>query len=339
MQHVKYLDGWRGLAITGVLLSHFSPTPGFGAGRFGVDLFFVLSGLLMSRILFEERIPLPVFYRRRIGRIVPVFLLFLVVIFLFARIMRLPWSSDEIVSCLLFLRTYFPSDVPIWSSAVPAGHIWSLNVEEHSYVFLAMIAAVPLFRKREGSLLLFAAALSLVIIVWYWKHPTTAPADWALRTECAATGLLLSAGYRQIRTHVRWLVRPWMAPVSLFLGAACYLWETPDWWKLLIAPFFLAFAVNEIGESYRFVVRTLEWKPLCMVGVWSYSIYLWQQPFYEFRHSMPTGLPLLLAIGVGLASFYFFEKPTRDWLNKHWGGEPSGWKHRSSDTAKAARIL
>lgn len=322
MQHVKYLDGWRGLAIGGVLLSHFAGVPGFSSGRFGVDLFFVLSGLLMSRILFEERTPLPRFYRRRISRILPVFLLYCLTVFGLSQAMSLPWSGSEIVASLTFLRTYFPADLPIWETAVPVGHFWSLNVEEHSYMFLALIAAVPFLRKREGWFLIAIAALSASVIVWYWKHPSLAPDDYALRTECAALGLLLSAGWRQIRGYFAFLIRPWMAPLALLIGAGCYLWEAPDWMKPLVAPFFLAFAVNEIGTSYRWIVRALEWRPLCLVGVWSYSLYLWQQPFYEFAHDgrIPSWVALPGAFAVGLASFYWFEKPTREWLNRNWRG-------------------
>ena len=64
-QHIEYLDGWRGVAIGMVLLSHFFRLS-YNAGRFGVDLFFVLSGFLMARILFEQRTPIAAFYRRPI---------------------------------------------------------------------------------------------------------------------------------------------------------------------------------------------------------------------------------------------------------------------------------
>lgn len=320
MQHVKYLDGWRGLAISCVYLSHFLPLPGFSFGRFGVDLFFVLSGRLMSEMLFEARTPLPTFYRRRASRILPVFVLFIGVMILMAIAMDLSWPPGEILSSVFFLRTYLP-ETPIWSSAVPIGHFWSLNVEEHSYVFLALIAAVPLLRNREGWFLLAMAALSLMITAWYWKNPAIAPDDYPLRTECAAVGLLLSAAWRQVRRYFASLIRPWMAPIALLFGASCYLWAAPSWTKLLIAPFFLAFALNEIGDSYRVLVRALEWKPICIVGVWSYSLYLWQQPLYTFAKDgkLHTALAFALAVSAGLLSFYFFERPTRDWLNKNWG--------------------
>ena len=81
LRRIDYLDGWRGLAIFLVLQGHFFAIQGWHSGRMGVDIFFCLSGLLMSRILFQRRVPLTTFYKRRISRIIPAFLLFLLIVF------------------------------------------------------------------------------------------------------------------------------------------------------------------------------------------------------------------------------------------------------------------
>src|SRR5579872_1267137 len=75
-KRIDYLDGWRGLAILVVLVAHFGHLESTNLGLFGVELFFVLSGLLMARILYEQRMPIGEFYRRRIARIFPLFYLF-----------------------------------------------------------------------------------------------------------------------------------------------------------------------------------------------------------------------------------------------------------------------
>lgn len=131
MKHQQYLDGWRGMAISGVLLSHFAGLQVVNSGRLGVDLFFVLSGLLMSRILFEDKISLATFYRRRISRIVPVFALFLLVLFSAFAAAGIAVSFKEALASATFTRTFF-GEVQIWDSEFPIGHLWSLNVEEHS---------------------------------------------------------------------------------------------------------------------------------------------------------------------------------------------------------------
>ena len=66
-----YLDGWRGLAIGILLIGHFFPVPGINLGAVGVNLFFVLSGWLMARLLFVQQVSSASFYRRRISRIFP----------------------------------------------------------------------------------------------------------------------------------------------------------------------------------------------------------------------------------------------------------------------------
>ena len=79
-----HYDGWRGMAIAVVLLSHFINILGLYAGKFGVAAFFVLSGALMSSILFVKRIPLATFYKRRISRIFPVFFIYVSSVYFYA---------------------------------------------------------------------------------------------------------------------------------------------------------------------------------------------------------------------------------------------------------------
>src|SRR4029078_3377116 len=84
--HIAYLDGWRGMAIVLVLVAHFLGTGHYiDAGRFGVDIFLVLFGMLISGTLFLKNIPLFTFYQRRISRIIPAFFLFTIIIFIVSR--------------------------------------------------------------------------------------------------------------------------------------------------------------------------------------------------------------------------------------------------------------
>lgn len=329
VQHLKYLDGWRGLAITLVLAEHFGGMWG-AAGSLGVDLFFVLSGYLMSRILFEQRVPLGVFYRRRVSRILPVFLLFLVVTISASWMAGLRVTSADLWASPLFLRSY--ADPFIWRSELPIGHLWSLNVEEHCYMLLALIAAVPFLCRRAGVVMVGLGLATFGAIALYLVFSDSPTQDWAIRTEVAAAPLLLSAGYRQLRQ--RWALRvpAWVPLLALVLGVACYAKGVPTIAKVAMAPFLLALAVNHIGETYAAVLRALEWKPLGLAGVWSYSLYLWQQPLYEFQDRLPAGVAFGLAVAVALLSYYTFERPARDWLNRNWRpretiGQPRNVEH------------
>lgn len=318
-KHIPYLDGWRGLAILCVLIAHFCPIPEFEMGRLGVDLFFVLSGLLMSQILYERRTPLKNFYYRRFSRIVPVFVLFVLIIFIIAPYTGKTFSIPEALSTLAFTRTYWPSHPGIWETQLPIGHIWSLNVEEHSYIFLSLLTLIPLTKFREGWTLLVTAALTILITKLY-PHFASIP-DFELRTECAATALLASAGYRtfvknklyRLPWYLRKLLFHPVTPIIAFIvGVACYSRHAPEMAGLLIAPFALAYCVNHLNYTYT---RLLEMRWLQLLGIWSFSLYIWQQPFYKMQGLIPTWTALALAMLCGLASFYLYESPIRNWLN------------------------
>jgi peptidoglycan/LPS O-acetylase OafA/YrhL len=319
-QRAGHLDGWRGVAILLVLQSHFAPLAQVDTGKLGVDIFFGLSGLLMSQLLFVERVPLATFYQRRISRILPAFLLLVAVVHAAAA-----WNGDvrgplEIVATLAFLRTYLPQQPDIWHTGLPLGHLWSLNVEEHCYVFLGLLALPAVLRGREAAVL---AAASLGCMALYWLYaitPSMAATSFEVRTEVAALPLLVSAGYFLLRPRVAPLVRPWMPLAALAVAAAGHLPQAPWWVNAFITPLALAFCVNHLGQAPRWLLAVLGSRPLRQIGLWSYSIYLWQQPFYIHQAALPPGTAVLGALAAGLASFYLVEHPLRRWINARLPG-------------------
>jgi peptidoglycan/LPS O-acetylase OafA/YrhL len=319
LERVDYLDGWRGLAILLVLADHFLPTQDFESGILGVDVFFCLSGALMSRILFVKRTPLSTFYKRRISRILPVFLLFVLVIHAVALLVGWAFTHVEFLATLTFLRTYVPSSPVLWSSALPIGHLWSLNVEEHCYVLLSLLTLPALVRGREGWVLIGLGCASIAMFLFYAEFPAIAPEVFEIRTEAAASCLLISAGYCLVRERFVRFVQPWM-PIAATLLAGLMYWRLhlPWWAPEIVAPFLLAFAVNHLAEAAAWFKRLLATAPMRLMGLWSYSIYLWQQPFYIYKAQFGAAPAVVLLMAVSLASFYLFENPVRSWLNRHW---------------------
>ncbi len=324
--HIAVLDGWRGLAIVCVLWSHFIEATNIALGRLGVDLFFVLSGLLMANLLFIRKTDLSIFYLRRFSRIVPAFLLYVLSVFLgaWAWGLAVPWN--ELLPNLLFLRSYLPSIPDYWDSSLPLQHLWSLNVEEHCYIVMGLLTLFPCFKNRGAWVALCGLGL---LSLWLRFYAPQMP--WLLgekmagiRTDTAAAHLMLSAGYSLIKYRFTSWVQPWMPPLALLAGALCYTDMAPWWLSMLAPPFLLAFAVNHLDQSAAAMKAVLCWKPLRQLGIWSFSLYLWQQPFYVWgKTAMPWSAALVCAFVVGLVSFYWVEQPARNWLNARWGNTAS----------------
>lgn len=318
--HLNYLDGWRGLAIALVLEGHFINIIPLETGRMGVDVFFCLSGFLMSGLLFQNKQPLIIFYKRRISRILPAFIAFVASIYIFAYIKNIEFNSTEFISTLLFLRTYLPVGSGIWGTGIPIGHLWSLNIEEHCYIFMSLIVIIRQHKGHEGIVLIATGVTCIGIGFLYVKMGSVAPRWGGLGTEVAASHLLISAGYRLIREKYNFNIPRYFPLVAIFFAPICYSKIVPWWSSSLISPFILAFAINHISETYEWFKSALANSILKSLGIWSFSLYLWQQPFYAYKAEFFGGPPMALtaAFALSLLCFYMWEQPLRSWLNKNW---------------------
>jgi len=324
LNRIEYLDGWRGLAILFVLLSHFFGLNFISFGRLGVDIFFVLSGFLMSNILFIKRTPLKIFYQRRLSRIFPVLLIYVSLVCFISFIFNLSNEHENYFYIITFLRTYVSGANDLWHTGLPIGHTWSLNVEEHCYILLSLITLIYFLKNKEYIVLIGLGCLSILLHYFYVHNPSLAPNFWAIRTEIVASHLLISAGYFLIKDKFDPYVKSWMPLAAFILTLLCYSDYSPHWaaeWAL--SPFLLAFTVNHLGKMPNIVMSIFMFKPLQLLGLWSYSIYLWQQPFYymvKFGEIFPYAniVGLIGAITVGYLSFQYIENPTRRYLNNKW---------------------
>jgi peptidoglycan/LPS O-acetylase OafA/YrhL len=320
--HIPYLDGWRGLAIVFLLIGHFFPVPGINFGAAGVGLFFVLSGFLMSRILFLDRVPLSVFYRRRFARILPSVVVFVLVVAVAWLLTGREISTFELLSAATFTNNYFVTTGP-WT--MPLGHIWSLSVEEHAYVLLSLLALSCRARKTRGVAELgVVSAMAAVIAVGYWIVYGTrhAPGLW-LHTEVAAFGIVAS-GFVLLRFQKHRPALPaFAAPLLVLIGIAAYWWRCAPPMSLIIGCGAFALALNLMDRSAGLFRRMLELRALRQMGVWSFSLYLWQQPFYMLMHreGLPAPVALACALAVGVTAFYLVENPARNWLNRVLGAK------------------
>lgn len=324
-QNIPYLDGWRGLAIALLLVGHFFPVPGINLGAIGVNLFFVLSGLLMARILFVKPVPIPVFYKRRVARVFPSVFVFLAAILVGYGVLGLPVDWAESAAAASFLNNYFTGKPA--AAVMPFGHIWSLSVEEHSYILLSAVALAARARWLRARFAVGALVSCCVLAgVWHWLtyQGDRLGYDRWLHTEVSAYGILVSA-FLLLCLEGKKLPR---LPGALFaalgvLGLGAHWWSVP----LPVATFAgvgaLALAINLLRAAPARLHALLSLRPLRQLGIWSFSIYLWQQPFYLYvhRHGLHPLAGAGLALVTGIAMYYLLERPARVWLNRHWAGQ------------------
>ncbi|HEY1142934.1 MAG TPA: acyltransferase [Sphingomicrobium sp.] len=302
-KRITYLDGWRGLAIASVLVGHFGGI--FPAGGYGVELFFVLSGRLMAEILFVQNTPLPQFFLRRFSRIYPALLTLVTTMLLVG--LASPWEG---AAALSFTMNYLSAFHIIKDGVL--SHIWSVCIEEHCYALLACIAiwtardirsaiavciAVALLAMLNGVLHFLSVGKGLHAIYW--------------RTDVRLASVFLSAGFFLLLRgrHV-----PSLSPVlAAGVTAPLFYFAENPMVDYTVGTTLLAFAVNTIDQAPSWVRTGLSLKPLTQLGAWSYSIYLWQQPFYLGFHGNPAGLAGVL--GAALLSFYLVERPARRAIN------------------------
>jgi peptidoglycan/LPS O-acetylase OafA/YrhL len=322
-KHIPYLDGWRGLAIVCLLIGHFFPVRGLNFGTVGVGLFFVLSGLLMAQVLFVQRTDFRTFYRRRVARVFPsvaVYVVTVTIVFLLVG-HRVVWA--EVLSAVTFTNNYFV--IEKW--AMPFGHIWSLSVEEHSYVILSLAAYWCRLRGgRELTAVMLIVIVILVAIAIYSLVPHADNLNYSLRTEVASFGIfasgLLALSSARLKTHMTsW----WIAPMALIVGILAHWWSVPTPLRLTVGAGAFALAVNTISSAPRWFILALEFSWLRRLGMYSFSLYLWQQPFYQLsRHfGLSPFLGVTFSLVAGWIAFYLIENPARSYLNRQWGAKPT----------------
>ena len=291
----------------------------------GVDVFFVLSGMLMSNILFVQRLTLKDFYVRRFSRVIPALVVFLVVAFALSVLLKYDFKIVEFIASLFFIRTYFPAEPEYFTAAIPTGHLWSLSVEEHSYVFMSLLSLFLFARGKVAIALLLVYVISVVVnTVNYMQLPEQAFEYSLIRTESAIGFIAFSAAYSLLKREWNVKLPENAAVLCTVLAFICYLSVVPIWLTFVFCPVLLGIAVNHLTSSTAQLQRILNFAPLRYMGMLSYSVYLWQQIFYKLYYALPYGklTGFILSIVVGAGSFYIIEKPLRSYINNRWSPSP-----------------
>ena len=322
-RRLAYLDGWRGLAVLLVTIGHFAPFPTERIAATGVELFFVLSGRLMADLLIVQRQPLPQFFVRRASRILPALAVYIAVCTAALAVSALAnGGSMQAVGTLAaagFVTNYLPLDAvePVFE------HTWSLAVEEHCYIALAIIALLVGRGRRPA--LMVAALLGVLATVngvrlFAFNASDMSYSHW--RSDVRGASILLSFAFFLTIQRVdpaslrRWAVA---APAALGIGIAIRAPFIAEYWQAIFGTTAMIFAVGLVDHSPA-LRRFLEHRWLTWLGLISFSFYLWQQPFMLCKGVAPWPVLLALSFVAAMLSYRNVERPMRAWLNARWSG-------------------
>lgn len=326
------IDGLRALAVLSVVLFH-AKVPGFENGFLGVDIFFVISGFLITTIILREHAGPGFSYRdfvtRRARRILPALGVVAIVCIPFAYWLMLPDALENFGQSLV-ATTLSANNILLWltsgywdlsSEYKPLLHTWSLGVEEQFYVLYPLLL-IGLFKFRRSALLVGLSGLAVLsfCLMVYELNRDVAAAFYLL--HCRAWQLLvggiaaMAAARFEMKPSEQWAglgvvmmlasMLPWPAgglllPVHMVLATVG-------------AAFYLLWAASNLRVTWPFTQRAV-----VFTGLISYSFYLWHQPVFAFlrvalfEEPRPLAVALagLLCFGLAALTWRYIEVPFR----------------------------
>jgi peptidoglycan/LPS O-acetylase OafA/YrhL len=341
------IDGLRAIAVLSVVAFHTGILHMSG-GFIGVDVFFVISGYLISSIVFAEiaqsRFSIVAFYERRIRRIFPALLALLFVLTIFAAVFLLPGELDDysrslIAATLSFSNFYFWQHSGYFdlNNSSLLLHTWSLAVEEQFYIlfpiFLVIVRRLFPQRMRLAVIILFFVSLASSVVTVSLSRDTAFYMPYTRAWELLI-GTLLSLGvFPKLRSV-------WSRNLVALLGIGMILFACFFYSRLILFPGLsallpcigCALVIGAGVEGRSIVYSVLAWRPFVFLGLISYSLYLWHWPvimvyrmgifdvsaWFERAYSgklAPDRFDHILEIGVSLIlailSWRFVEQPFR----------------------------
>lgn len=327
------IDGLRAVAVLAVLFYHV----GFGFGGYvGVDVFFVISGYLITGLLLKDidlgRLSVAVFYERRIRRIMPPLVVMVVATLAVGWWLLLAEDYKELGQSVV-AQALLVSNVFFWresgyfeqsSDLRPLLHTWSLGVEEQFYVFFPLVLLVlkKAFRRLLWPVLLLTMAASFALSVW-WSRALPEAGFYLLPTrawELLLGAVLALAPARFAAPRQRGLAEALGVAGLLMILASMFLYDTRTPFPGAAALLPCAGAALVIACGTRSIAgRVLAWPWLVGIGLVSYSLYLWHWPLLVFAKywsyfplTVLQRVLLLAASGVlALLSWKWVEQPFR----------------------------
>jgi peptidoglycan/LPS O-acetylase OafA/YrhL len=340
MPYRPEIDGLRALAVLPVLFFH-AGFAGFDGGFVGVDIFFVISGFLITGILLNEnesgRYSVLSFYERRARRLLPA--LFCVLLFTTAAsLILLPpeqlnlFGRSLISSVVGLANVFFSGELDYFSlnaEEMPLLHIWSLSLEEQYYVALPLLLSLAYF--LQGRALAFLGCVCIFIASYYCMmrygslgYSNDAFYSLLSRAWELVAGGLLAFGINRVPTHPALRQVGSLAGLVLVLGSIAML-DANGWPShQTLFPVVGTLLLIAFAHTSTWVGKVLTMKPMLFIGAISYSLYLWHQPLYALARNIIIGHPsaytfvflMLLSTLLAYLTYRFVETPFRN--KKRW---------------------
>lgn len=353
------LDGLRGVAILLVILSH-AHAPLFNGAFYGVDIFFVLSGYLISTLLLQEamhsgRIDYGRFYCRRLYRLMPALALFLAVYCLVAPQLW-PHSEDVYSDALISFLYLADYGIAFFDAPNSLLHMWSLAVEEHFYLLWPPLLMLIVRTSHAGQR--WRAIAWLYVLAWVWRILWVvyeqAFYEVFFRFDTRASGLLLGSmlaalvierpvwlmALRQRLTHSMWLV------LAVPLLMAAHSWDDMNvmlWGVTLVecATFVVLLAVQRTSSPLHEMLRA---PVLVWVGKLSYGIYLWHYPVVRYlRTDWHWSITVVMGLAISALLAFISLRSIECWALR-WRDRPArspavrqahGYRYRGNPASTA----
>ena len=334
------VDGLRAVAVVSVILYHINKQilPG---GFVGVDIFFVISGYLITLHILRDmeikKFSIVEFYRRRIKRIIPAMLSVVTVVLLTSIIIQIPEDTEEVAQSG-FASLFSMANIYFWlfqdssyfapsSNELPLLHLWSLGVEEQFYIFWPLIL-ILMHKLVRGATFIFVFAIATVISFLFGETLfNSAPSFVYYMLPTRFGELLIGAimayivNKRGDRVIVQYIIQL-AAIIGLILICSSLMFLSDDAVFPGIRALFptvgaaLLILAGHYGDNLPYRILTL--RPFVFIGLISYSAYLWHWPILAFMrysgieiHLLTGVFTFLLTLLLAWATYQYIERPTR----------------------------
>lgn len=337
MNYRPEIDGLRAVAVLAVIIFH-AGVPYISGGFVGVDVFFVISGYLITSIIAMEldkkEFSIVRFYERRARRILPALFVVLAITSITASFIMLPFELKVYGESLLGV-IFFVSNFTFWQQSgyfAPAAelnpllHTWSLAVEEQFYIIFPIVLAVLWrWRRHFVFIILLLTALGSLMLADMLSSRAPSANFYLLPTRVweLLVGALIAL-WLMYRPQPTGLSAELLAGGGLVLvGASLFLFNAATPFPSLYAliPVLGAGAIILAAQPETITGKLLSWRPMVAVGLISYSAYLWHQPLFAFarifaqNNQPPLSLMLGLAITALILAWFswaIIEQPFRN---------------------------